>query len=194
MIDEAKLDSLIKKSASKYVVCKPILNSFDAYKFLHHYETSKIIWMVRHYKDVIASSKKKFGMNTKRLLLDTLNDRKSRNWIAYGIHDSSYNALKRITSEHLHHNDYLGLIWYCVNYTIFEENLADHHRVKIMQYEHLVQDVEAKLKDLYRFIGLPEKRTGLKVYTQSIKKGKDILLSPQVEELCQSLYTRIASL
>ena len=49
-----RIPQAISGSKAPILVMKPILNSFDALELLKTYYNSKIIWMLRDYKDMVA--------------------------------------------------------------------------------------------------------------------------------------------
>jgi hypothetical protein len=56
-----KVKHAISRDRYPLVVLKPLVESQNADKLLVSYPKSKVLWMVRHYKDVAASNLKRFG-------------------------------------------------------------------------------------------------------------------------------------
>lgn len=187
LLNYDKLNSTLSKGKTELLVCKPILNSFEAKYLLKNYPACKILWMIRDYKDVIASSEKKFGSNTVELFMEALNSQVKNNWISKGIHRESLDRINRIKIKDFNFYDYLGLIWWSVNNTVRIDNLSENKRFKIIQYEQFVNHNEIVLNEIYRFIGLPYKSTSIQIYKKSVNKGNKIVLSEEIDKLCNSL-------
>ncbi len=61
MLVPEKLCTEIEKCKANVLVMKPILDSFHASRMLTSFRRAKIIWMLRNYQDVTASSIRKWG-------------------------------------------------------------------------------------------------------------------------------------
>jgi hypothetical protein len=192
LLDLDALDGTIANAKSEAIVFKPILNSFDCLKLLSRYSNSKAVWLIRNYKDVIASSEKKFGSNTIKLMQDAINgNNKNTNWITRGIHKDSIEMIASLDCERLEKNDYLALVWWCVNRTIINDDLPNNKRFKLIKYEDLVTNYPQKIEEIYSHCGLNYLPRNIKVHSKSIGKGHQIKLSKKIDEMCTSLIEQI---
>ena len=84
------------------------------------------------------------------------------------------------------------LFWYARNSLFFELGLDQHSDVVICQYENLVKSPDLVVKTIYRSIN--RKYTSTKnnnVHSQSINKGYDIKLSPEINQLAEGLLDKL---
>ena len=164
LVDE-KLEKTIHDCRVPILVTKPILNSFDAQKLLNKYPDSKIIWMVRDYQDMIASSIVKFGHQVPNYMKDLILSGKGNNWLSIGIPSETLEILtqlKRVDS--FTHFDWMGLIWWSVNQTLFIDDLIDSDNLLLVQYERMGLQPEQTLKKVYDHIDLPFKNAEYQIY------------------------------
>jgi hypothetical protein len=189
------LGPAIKQSKAPVLVMKPILNSFDAAKVLTQYRDAKVLWLVRDYKDMIASSMKKFGDRVAVSMREVITGNFGPNWIASGIHRETRRILQDMDSTGFTKLDWMGLVWWSVNRTILVDRLNTYEGFSLIQYEDFVIDQNAFLERIYGIIGLDCHCLGSKmVHANSVGKGSGIQLSPSVEKLCSGLKTQIAAI
>jgi len=190
-----KLNPVTKNSKAQVLVMKPILNSFDAYRILEEYNNAKIIWMVRDYKDVIASAIKKFGPTVANYMKNYVLYNKGNNWISSGLPDDTLKILKNLEKTDFTIYDWMAIVWWSINRTILLNNLLLKNRFLLVYYENLVTNPKEALNQIYNFIGIPYKFKFEKyIYRSSIGKGINIHLNPATEAMCNNLITEINKL
>lgn len=187
MLNYKKLSIAIYYSKAPVMVMKPILNTFDAKHILLTYDTSQVFWVIRDYKDMVASSLIKFGDRVSRFMSELVQNNEGDNWISRGIHPDTLKLLRELDSTGFSASDWMGLVWWSVNRTLIIDNLLKFKRLKLIRYEDFVNS-EDNISSLYLNIGLkhdPKKKEA--THSKSIGKGSYTEFNPKVDDLCCSL-------
>lgn len=198
MLVSEKIGPAIENCKAPVLVMKPILNSFNASRFLKAHSRAKIIWIIRDYKDMISSSIEKFGSTVAAYMKNLVLFKKGDNWLSLGMHSDSLEVLYKIDSTGFTDYDWMGCVWWSVNRTITLDKLYQSDRFLCLEYEKIVRDSNRILKEVYEYIGLQcNKRAGKYVHAASVGKGAAIGLHLQVHEMCEKLaqdLTRVTKL
>ena len=191
-LDEVKRK--IDRNRTGFVIAKPLVESQNVTKLLGHFEGSKAIWMVRHYEDVAASNMKMFGAETGisdlRPIVDGLGE---KSWRSEKVTDETRRIVLDHFSEKMGNADAAALFWYVRNRFFFDQELGRNERVLLCRYEEMVSDPASFMRKIYRFLGrdYPGDRIVFDVHPRSVKKGKEIGLSPDIKTLCENLWTEM---
>jgi hypothetical protein len=195
MLDFNKIEDAVKRSKAPIMVMKPILNSFDADYLLQTFSDSKILWIVREYQDMIASSMRQFATKVSDFIKEFVLHGKGNNWLSCGIPLETREMISHLDTSHFTPEDWMALVWWSVNRTVILNRLYERNRFCLMKYEDLVNNPETIMRHVYKFIGLQyKKRTTKYIHTAAIGKGADIMLCPEVERLCQELSETLIDL
>lgn len=188
MLVHDKVSKAINLCKTPVLVMKPILNSFDASLLLQQHSRAKVIWMIRDYKDMIASTNKKFGPVVPGYIRDLILFNREDNWLSHGMPADTLEKLRKINSSSFSDYDYIALVWWSVNRTIILDGLHRHKRFLLLKYEEMVQKPDIVLKRVYDFIGLKYRKGITKyIHSASIGKGASIQLHPQAQSVCDSI-------
>jgi hypothetical protein len=188
LLDFDKIPGVISNAKAPVIVMKPILNSFDAAFVLKKFIDSKVIWFIRDYSDMVASSIKKFGNEVPGYMKDFILYRKGNNWVSNGIAEESHEIILSLDTHEFNKYDWMALIWWSVNRTIVIDSLNVNDRFRIVYYDKIVKNPENELMSIYNFIGLKYRKGADKyIHAVSVGKGSDIELHPQVRKLCKNL-------
>jgi len=192
MLMTDKLALAIKYCKAPVLISKPILNSFDALMALKSYERAKIIWLLRDYKDMIASSIKMFGPVASGYMKNLVLFKKGDNWLSAGMPTETLEILSKLDSTAFTDYDWMGLLWWSVNRTIMIDRLYESERLLLLKYEALVGDPNAVFRQVYEYIGLQyNNRASKYVYASSVGRGAAIQLHAHVQEMCNNLAAEV---
>jgi hypothetical protein len=186
-----------RSSPARLIVAKPLVESQRLATLLDAFEGSKAIWMYRNYSDVISSNLKRFGADNGHNDLQPIIDGDKANWRAEGLEHEVVEQIRAFDRSKLSRNDAAALFWYARNSLLFKDGLVDDERVQVCRYEDLVTRPEEVIQGFYHFLNYPypnEHSLAQGISTSSLGKGGDITLSPDVEELCESMYQRLLAL
>ena len=183
-----KIAPAIEYCRAPVLIMKPILNSFDASRLLEMHDQAKIIWMLRDYKDMVASSIKKFGSVVPSYMKNLVLFKKGTNWLRSGIPADTLTILSNIDSTGFTDYDWMSLIWWSVNRTIILDRLYQSERFLLLEYENIVCHPDGVLRRVYDYTGLQYKEgSGKYVYAVSVGKGRSLQLHPIVQKMCENL-------
>lgn len=182
---------LIDKSAYKYLVLKPLMDSNRALELLDLRPESKGIWLYRHYADRVNSAVKHSGRHP----LDVFNNYKKSgdvSWQLRGLDELDSEIIRKLDIDALTVNDGAALMWYIRNKLFFNLKLERLHNMYILSYEDLVSDVAAEVSSLTKFIGCDYSSKMVEgVHKQSVRKNSPPKIDSFIEGLCLDLYDRL---
>jgi hypothetical protein len=175
------------------VVLKPLVESQRAPELLADLTDSKIVWMVRHYRDVAASSVRAFGDRTAISDIEMLLTNDPPNWRGEFVPDQTRKTVEELFTPASRPIDAAALFWWSRNMLLFQQDLNGRDDVRLVSYEDLVDRPVEVMRGLYEFAGIsPEEQSlGRGVHRHALDRGHDLTLSPEVEELCHALYERL---
>lgn len=175
------------------IVVKPLVESQNTPQLLDYFDNSRAVWMFRNCKDVALSNIKQFGIESGLNNLRPIMNRETSNWRAQKVSDPVRATISKYYSEDMSPYDAAALFWFARNSLYFDLNLYEDPRVMLCRYEDFVVEPEKYMRSIYQFIGQAFPDTGIAsiVHSQSIKKGKDIQFSPEIEQLVQEMQNRL---
>ncbi|MFP4093951.1 MAG: sulfotransferase family protein [Cyclobacteriaceae bacterium] len=193
LISLPKIKQKINRLPASLVVLKPLVESHRAHELLEFFPQSKAIWMYRHYKDVAASNLKNFGEDNGVRDLSVIAKAEKNNWRSAGVSDEVRALVSHYYREDMSNFDAAALFWYARNSLFFEQDLANHPKVRMYRYSDLVMEPDVELRALYDFIGLPypEHIADYEISRKSVGKGQEISLDPEIEAHCQAMLNRL---
>lgn len=192
MLIKENIEKVITNCKAPIIVSKPILNSFEASMLLQQYPFLKIIWMQRNYKDMAASSVKKFGPVVSDYMKQLVQNKRGDNWLSRGMPDETLEILRNIETSDLNHHDWMCLVWWSVNRTIIIDRLYQDNRFIFIQYEQLVLDPVSVIDSLFQRIEFTyNPKIAKYINPSSLGKGKDISIQPVVQDMCDQLTSEL---
>jgi hypothetical protein len=189
--------NLIKRELSKVkaplIVIKPLVESQNTPKLLDYFANSRAVWMFRNYKDVALSNIKQFGMDSGLSNLRPIIDNDRNNWRAEFVPEHVRATVSRYFSEDMSPYDAAALFWFVRNSLYFDLNLDEDPRVILCRYEDFVLEPEKHMRAIYQKVGQEYPVNGIAsiVHSNSVKKGKDIEFSPEVEAIVRELQDKL---
>ncbi len=190
------LDEVLKMmsgGAASLVVSKPLVESHRVIDLLDLFPNSYAIWMYRHYNDVVSSNLKRWGDDNGFSDLQPIVDNDQSNWRAVDLDPEARELISTKMQGELTPADAAALFWYSRNTHYFRQNLRADSRVLLYRYENVVTDPPLAFEEMYRFFGqdFPGDTILSQISATSVGKGSHVELSPDVEELCQSMLGRL---
>jgi hypothetical protein len=90
-------------------------------------------------------------------------------------------------------HDAAVLFWFARNSIFFDRELDKDPRVMLWYYEDFVLDPEKYVRKIYQKVGQPYPQNNLtkEVHSNSRKKGKDIEVSAEIEQLARELQEKL---
>jgi hypothetical protein len=188
---------LVKKEFSKvrapFIVLKPLVESQNALELLDYFDNSKAVWMFRNYRGVASSNIKYFGLRNGIDDIRPIAKNEPNNWRSEKVSGWVRETISKHFSENMNPYDAAVLFWFARNSLFFDLGLDANPRVMMCYYEDLVLDPEKYVRSIYQQAGqvYPEINITTEVHSNSRKKGKDLELSPEIEQLAQELLDKL---
>lgn len=185
----------IENCRAPVLIMKPILNSFEVSNLLTEFDQSKVIWIVRSYKDMAASSVNKFGSRVSEYIKHVVESGIGDNWISSGIPSDTLQKLRCINTKGFNNYDWMCLIWWSVNLTVLKDKLYKNRRFILLNYDKMVYEPDLYFLKIYNFIGLSKRiKNANYIHSKSVGKGSKIKLHPIVNKMCFDLTNSLISL
>ncbi|MHA1231696.1 MAG: sulfotransferase domain-containing protein [Candidatus Helarchaeota archaeon] len=85
------------------------------------------------------------------------------------------------------------LFWYVRNRLFYELNLENYDSIMMLKYDDLILKPSKTMKQIYDFLGydFPGKQIVNHVHSNSLGKGKKIVLSEDIEKLAEKLWNKL---
>lgn len=176
-----------------FIVAKPLVESQNVLELLDTFPNSKALWMFRNFRDVASSNIKHFGIRNGINDIKPIVTNEPDNWRSENVSAHVRETISRFFSEDMPPYDAAVLFWFARNSLYFDLELDQNPRVMLSYYEDFVLDPAKYMQEVYRRVGQPYPGMQLTadVHSRSRKKGKDIELSPEVEQIAQGLQDRL---
>lgn len=183
-----------EKNRAKHIVVKPLVETQNTLELLDYFPNSKALWMYRNYKDFIQSNMKRFVVDAGKNALKAIVEKDPNNWRSQKVSDYVYSIVTKYYKPEISYYDAIALFWFARNQLFYDLALDTHPSVFMCRYEDLVRYPQQMVREIYRFMGAeyPAINSFLEeINTQSIGKGNTVKLSPDVQELCEKLLTKM---
>lgn len=183
----------IQKVRAPFIILKPLVESQNTLKLLEHFDGSKALWMYRDYKDVASSNLNHFGIKNGLNNLRPIFENKSGNWRSEKVSKNVRKIILSNFSENMNSYDAAVLFWYARNSIYFELGLDQHPDVLVCKYEELVTSPAKVVKTIYRNLNqnYPGTKIHKEIYSKSLKRGQNIKLSPEIDQLANELLDKL---
>jgi len=192
LLPYGEISHVFSKEKAPLLIAKPLVESQNIVHLLDYFPNSKAIWVYRQYKDVVNSSKIKFGndpiyYNLRAVIDPNLND----HWYAENASEKTKSIVRKLFTKDRPIFDLIALSWYVRNVLFFELELFLNDRVILLKYEDFVLNPSKLMKQVYQYLGLsyPGDRIVKGIHRHSINKGQGVVLSSDIMALCDKLLT-----
>lgn len=183
-------------SRHRFVVFKPLCDSHRVASWLDEMggPPGRAVWVFRSLEGRTLSALAKFGDAGRRALCDIAAGRGDHHWQAQGLSAESHRVLRRFDLERMSPASGAALLWYVRNMVYFELGL--HHRddVRLLGYEDLLDNPNATMRELARFIDLPYRESLVdSVEARRPPMRAELDIDGGVRTLCDGLTVRLRS-
>lgn len=188
-----KVAKIIRNDRAPLVILKPLVESQNALTILETFPEAKTIWLYRHYRDVVASNLRKFGERNGIDDIRPIAQETPDNWRSENVSDYTRSIIQQYFSEDMSIYDAAALFWFARNQLFFEQNLDTNPRVLLVRYRDFVNEPSETMHRIYDYFQRPYPGDGIlrEVHGQSVGKGKDVVISPEIEKLCEDLLGKL---
>lgn len=165
---------ILDQTGSPNALFKPVLDTYSAREFLDTFENARVIFVYRHYYDVINSLLKKAQQRGHVTKTEEL-----QRWLKSDFDEfklatlprKSKDRLRSLWSDELNEESSAALFWLFQNHLFFDLGLANHPRAQLVQYERIVADPPVEFRRICQFIGIKyEGQMARGVHADSVAK------------------------
>jgi Sulfotransferase domain len=195
LISEEAVCKAIAKTPEPIILFKPLNDSQNVDRLLELHENAKVIWLYRHYRDVVDSAVKKWGDAHRTMVLEVgdgnYSSRASRA-IGERVAQDNLKLVKQFVRKNMSPWDGAALLWYLRNSIYFDASLPENTRATLFKYGDLVTEPDSKFAELFRFIGAGySPKYTADVHASSFGKKNDFEIDQEIETLCKAMMTRL---
>lgn len=192
----SKVKKYLAQLRARLIVVRPLVESHRANELLDLSSDAKVLWIYRHYSDVVSSNLKKFGENNGYKNLAPILMRDNTNWRSEGLSKEIYDLVLFYSDKGLNPQEAQCLFWYVRNHWFFENNLQNHDRVLPVNYERFVISPQDYVNKIYDFVecNLPSKNLVFDVHAKSVNKPVEMDISDDILLLCNNMWKKLENL
>lgn len=182
----------IKRNKAPLVVLKPIVESQNVLQFMDVFPETRALWMVRHYRDVAASSLKAFGAQVGISDIQPIVTNDPDNWRSEKVSAYTRSIIVDHYKPDMKPHDAAALFWFARNQLYFEQGLGSNPNVLLCRYEDLTSQPGETMRRIYAHIGrpYPGDQITAEVHAKSVGKGQDVHFSPGVKAICEQMLEK----
>lgn len=186
------VERLVRDSRAPLTLFKPILSTTLTPSLLQRFPECRVLFVARHYSDVIHSSLRRFGRENR------LNH--VRAWMAEDFAEFSFApppegtrcAVSDLYRPDLTPEEGAALYWLFYNRLYFDLGLDAEPRVCLVRYESLVEQPEHHFRAIAKRLGIaytPAMAQG--VTAAAVGRSAPPTLSPDIQDACDGLWREL---
>lgn len=185
----------LERIRAPLVVLKPLVESQNVPQLLDGLDNSFGVWMYRRAESVAASDLARFGVESGERNLRLLLSNDPPNWRGEYVPETTRFVISQHYKPGMNPHDAAALFWWARTSLYFDLGLEARTDVRLCSYERLVAEPEPTMRALYQFIGVayPDRHITSLVHGKAARRGQGIVLSPEVQQLCDELLRRLDS-
>ena len=183
----------LQKDQAQLIIMKPLVESQNILQLLDYFDGSKALWIYRDYKGVAASNLKMFGIRNGIDDIRSIAQNEPENWRSEKVSENTRQIILKHFSENMNPYDAAVLFWYARNRLFFDLGLDKMPAVLMCKYEDLVSSPIKVFCNIYSNLGqnFPGEKILQEVFSDSLRKGREIEISPAIEELANELLDQL---
>jgi len=186
------IDDLRRSSGTRITLFKPILDTHLALKLLDELAPAKLLFVYRHYSDVINSSIKRFGPENWPGRVQAWMEADFAEFAASPPPQKTRETIRSLWQPGLDAPSAIALYWLFYNRLYFDLHLDRNPQAQLIPYELAVSQPETEFQALSRFLGIryfPEMIAGIS--TASVKKEEGPQIVAPIRECCDELWLQM---
>ena len=175
------------------VIAKPLMESQRTLELLDEFPNAKAIWAHRGYAGVANSRVKKFGEEVQFKLIRLIVEGDESEWSSEQLPAELRETVREVWQDDMTAYDAAALFWYIRNELFFTQRLFENPRVRMCRYEEIATDPIRVIHEIYDFLDLPPPSASVlaKVHGNSVSKGKNLSLAPDIAAMCDEMDYRL---
>lgn len=191
MRERPVIHRLAERSPAPLFIIKSLCELQDLRALMEEFAPAKVLWVMRHYEDVVNSMLVSFRNQAKQVRR-IVEYRDDGWWLGRGMSDETYALVCRLATPDLDDVNAAALQWYFRNQLFFDQGFDRDPRVLAVNYESLVSDPHQQFRRIFDFMDLRyTPRVAASVFASSIRRRSPPALRPEIRALCDEFNTRI---
>jgi hypothetical protein len=186
------IEKLVDRSYAQVTLFKPVLTTPHSCEYLTRFPDARLIFVYRHYNDVVNSSLKRFGPADRLAHVNS--------WIANDFNEfapipppePTKALVRRLWQPSLSPESAAALYWLFYNRLYFDLGLSQEKRVKLIGYESLVANPSSEIREACLFLGLNfELSMAAGIFSTSVRRDETPPMDQAIESACEALWQRL---
>jgi hypothetical protein len=192
--DDATIASIIRSSRHRYVLFKPLIDSYRVDELLDDLDVDtpgRALWVYRNVDDRVRSSLAKFGDTNLRALADIASGVVDR-WEAEGLVPDELDLIRTFDYRAMSPASASALFWFLRNTVYFERRLDRREDILLVSYDAFVEDPDTEMRLVCRFLDFPwQPSLVAHVKRRASMAPQRLRLEPRIRGLCDDLQSRL---
>jgi hypothetical protein len=184
---------LVEKARAPVIAIKALCESDKLQTLLETFPQSKVLWVFRHYDDVV-NSQNVLWKGKADVIRRILQDHDPVGWRGRNISEETRAKLIAIYRGETDNKTASALFWYMRNIRFFEQEFESNPRVMLVRYEDLVTEPDRYFKAIFASLGLSYRSWQAAIASDdSIRSRAAPILDDRARILCEELYARFCA-
>jgi O-antigen/teichoic acid export membrane protein len=191
--DLSTIQSLIDRSAARFVLFKPLCDSHRAQELLDHFDPrGRVLWAYREVDGRVRSAVAKFGDSNLRVLRACAAGNADDAWQVQGISSENGDFIRSFDFERLSEESAAALFWYIRNSLYFELSLDQRRDAMLVSYDRFVSDPESIARALCVFLGLDYRHELIAhIRRRPQSRSRPVQIDARIRQRCTELQHRL---
>jgi len=186
------IEKLVDRSYAQVTLFKPVLSTPHSREYLTRFPDVRLIFVYRHYYDVVNSSLKQFGPADRLAHVNS--------WIADDFSEfapvsppeQTKAVVRRLWKPSLSPESAASLYWLFYNSLYFDLGLDQEERARLIGYESLVANAGPQIRDACAFLSLKfEPAMAAGIFSTSVGRDETPPIDQDIESACEALWQQL---
>jgi hypothetical protein len=190
-----EIEKLVERSYGQVALFKPVLNTPQSCQFLNRFPDARLVFVYRHYGDVVNSSVKRFGPADRLAHVNAWVADDFSEFAPLSPPEPAKAAVRRLWKPSLSPESAAALYWLFYNRLYFDLGLDQEERVKLLGYESLVANAALEIRNVCEFLRLkyePFMADG--VFSTSVGRDNSPPIDGEIAAACATLWQQLQAL
>lgn len=186
------IENLVDRSYAQVALFKPVLTTPHSCEYLTRFSDARMIFVYRHYTDVINSSLKRFGPADRLAHVNSWIVGDFSEFAPIAPPETAVATVRKLWNPSLSPQSAAALYWLFYNRLYFDLGLDREERVKLIGYESLVNNAGLEIRDACDFLGLKfEPAMAADIFATSVGRDEPPDMDPAIKSACETLWQRL---
>lgn len=187
-----EIEKVIERSYAKVALFKPVLCTPHSREYLNRFPNTRLIFVYRHYNDVVNSSIKKFGAADRLIHVNTWMEDDFAEFAPIAPPAATKAAVRELWKPDLSPESAAALYWFFYNALYFDLGLDQEERARLKGYESLVANAVQGIQEACSFFGISFEPIMVEgIFTSSIGRDNSPPLDEAIQSACDALWEQL---